>query len=136
MFVIPWKIHFLINKKLGKYQTPQIEVKGRCIVLTLTWKRWGGLSTRSLTLTFTDTGVEWNDRKDKYIRYSYGYEKMGSYCGYPVIMIDETLQVAKHLPVVEDCEISSVELFSKTDYERVLINDMTKIPDFKGSNQL
>lgn len=104
--------------------------------MTLTWKRWGGLSTRSLTLTFTDKGVEWNDRKDSSLRYSYGYEKMGSYCGYPVLIVDANTQMTKNISECEDCEIYSIELFSKTDYERILINDMTKIPDFKGSNQL
>lgn len=136
MFVIPWKIHFLINKKLGKYHSSHIEIKGGCIAVTLTWKRWGGLSTRNLTLTFTDKGVEWNHHKDQYLRYSYGYEKMGSYCGYPVIIIDEKAQVSKTVLDAGDCEISSIELFSKTDYERVLVNDMSKIPVFKGNNQL
>lgn len=136
MFVIPWKIHFLISKKAGKLEEPVIQHEKGSIVLTLKWKRWGGISRRSLTLFFKDLVVEWNDRKDESVRYSYGYEKMGSYCGYPIIIIDNQLQVSKTANDEEDYEICSVELFTRAEFDSVLMNDMTKIPDFKGDNKI
>jgi hypothetical protein len=136
MFVIPWKIHFLVSKKLGKVEAPIIQHEKGTIVLTMKWKRWGGLSSRSITLFFKDMVVEWNDCKDKTLRYSYGYEKMGSYCGYPVIIIDDNLQVSRSAPVVDNHEIYSVELYSRAEFDKTLMNDLTKIPVFKDSNQL
>jgi hypothetical protein len=136
MFVIPWKIHFLVSKKLGKVETPIIQHEKGTIVLTMKWKRWGGISCRSITLFFKDMVVEWNDRKDETLRYSYGYEKMGSYCGYPVIIIDENLQISRSVPVVDDYEVCSVELYSRAEFDRTLMNDLTKIPVFKGSSQI
>jgi hypothetical protein len=136
MFVIPWKIHFLVSKKLGKIEALNIQHEKETIVLTMKWKRWCGISSRSITLFFKDMAVEWNDRKDKTLRYSYGYEKLGSYCGYPVIILDEDLQVSRSAPVADNYEVCSVELYSRAEFDKTLMNDLSKIPVFKDSNQL
>lgn len=132
MFLIPWKIHFLINKKLGVPISEDIQHNADNITLTLIWKKWG--LSKYLHIVFNDKGVEWNDRKDKTLRYSYGYEKMGSFDGYPVLIIDEKMNITKGTNTLWDnYVIQSVELFSKNHYERMLTKDLTVIPEFKDT---
>lgn len=130
MYVIPWKVHFLIDKKLGPPKDQNVQYEKDCIVLTMTWKSW--ITTKTLQLTFKDTGVEWNDRKDKTLRYSYGYEKMGSFNGYPVLTVDEHMTIAKNNKLWSEHVVHSVELLSSLAYEKMMTRDLTQVPEFKA----
>lgn len=128
MFVIPWKFHLVFHTKIG-IPTMDIVVLQSGVLLTLSWKGWW--KSHHLQITFKDTGVEWDDPRDATIRYSYGYEKMGSFNGDPILIVDKNYHVNKHIDDWTNYEIHVVELFSYEKYEQMITQDLSKIPEIK-----
>lgn len=128
MFVIPWKVQLLICDRLGTPCTHTIYHETDKIRLTLGWKLWG--VEKQIVLIFTERGVEWDNRKDTHIRFFYPYEKMEHRDGIPLLTVNVSLEIEKVNPPPLGFVTYTVELFSKPQYEQLLLGELTKIPDF------